>query len=278
MLKSDNLRIMKIILLLFSILMVAIPSTAQEKERLIFISTNMGDIKCRLYNDTPLHRDKFIQEATAGFYNGTLFYRVIRNFMIQGGSRDTKNAKPGQRIGYGDPAFTVSDEILPNHIHKKGALCAPRQPDEINPFKQSDISQFFIIQGKVYRPGELDTMELARNRPLQKEIQQRLMTPQVIEQLRKLKEEKKVEEFRKIANPIKEQMEAELRLHPERLKFTVEQRKAFTTIGGYPDLDGKYTIFGEVVSGFEVIDKIANLKTDANNRPLMDVRLNVVIR
>lgn len=269
---------MKLILLLFCVLMVTIPSAAQVKERLIVISTNLGDIKCKLYNDTPLHRDKFIQEAANGFYNGTLFYRVIKNFLIQGGSKDTKNAKPGQRIGYGDPAFTVPDEILPNHIHKKGALCAPRQPDEINPFKQSDISQFFIIQGKVYRSGELDTMELARNLPIQKEIQQRLMTPQVTAQLQKLKEEKKVEEFRAIANPIKEQMEAEMRLHPGRLKFTPEQRKAFTTIGGYPDLDGKYTIFGEVVSGFEVIDKIANLKTDTNNRPLMDVRLTVVIR
>jgi len=277
MLKSDNLRIMKTILLLCSILAVAITSTAQVKERSIVISTNLGDIKCRLYNDTPLHRDKFLQEAAKEYYNGTLFYRVIKNFMIQGGSKGTKNAKPGQRIGYGDPDFTVSDEILPNHIHKKGALCAPRQPDAINPFKQSDISQFFIIQGKVYRPGELDTMELARNLPLQKEIQQRLMTPQISAQLQKLKEEKKVEEFRAIANPIKEQMEAEMRLHPERLKFTPEQRKAFTTIGGYPDLDGKYTIFGEVISGFEVIDKIANLKTDANNRPLIDVRLNVKV-
>lgn len=268
---------MKNLLILIYLLTSAATLTAQVKERMVVISTNMGDIKCKLYNDTPLHRDKFIQEAANGFYNGTLFYRVIKNFMIQGGSRDTKNAKPGQRIGYGDPAFTVADEIRPNHIHKKGALCAPRQPDEINPFKQSDISQFFIIQGKVYRSGELDTMEMAKNQPLQKEIQQRLMTPQIIAQLQKLKEEKKVAEFRAIANPIKEQMEAELRLHPERLKFTAEQRKAFTTVGGYPDLDGKYTIFGEVVSGFEVIDKIAALKTDANNRPLTDVRLKVVI-
>ncbi len=269
---------MKILILIAFLLALVASSSAQDKERVIVITTNLGDITCKLYNDTPLHRDKFLREAAAGFYNGTLFYRVIKNFMIQGGSKDTKNALPGQRIGYGDPEFTVADEIRPNHIHKRGALCAPRQPDEINPLMQSDISQFFIIHGKVYRPGELDTMELARNLPLQKEIQKRLMTPQIVAQLQKLKEEKKVEEFRAIANPIKEQMEVEMRIHPERLKFTPEQRKAFTTVGGYPELDGKYTIFGEVISGFEVIEKIAALKTDANNRPIKDVRLNIVIR
>lgn len=250
---------------------------AQGNERIILISTTMGDIKCKLYNDTPLHRDKFVTEAAKGFYDGTLFYRVIKDFMIQGGSRDSRNAAPGARIGYGDPAFTVNDEIRTNHIHKKGALCAPRQPDAINPFKQSDISQFFLIQGRVYRPGELDTLELARNLPIQKEIRARLMTPAVNAKLKQLREEKKTEEFRAIADPIKEQIEAELLLHPNHLKFTDEQRNAYTTVGGYPQLDGQYTIFGEVISGFEVIDKIAALKTDKNDRPLTDVKLTVKV-
>lgn len=267
----------KIRFLLFIFLCTTIHGSAQQREHIIIIATNLGEIKCKLYNDTPLHRDKFLQEATTGYYDGTLFYRVIKHFMIQGGSSDTKNAKPGQRIGYGDPDFTVSDEIIPIHIHKKGALCAPRQPDEINPFKQSDISQFFIIQGSVYRSGELDTMELAKNRPIHKEIQNRLMTPQVIEKLRQLKAEKKVEEFRAIADPIKAQIDTEMRLHPGRLKFTPQQREAYTTIGGYPELDGKYTIFGEVIGGFDVIDRIANLKTDSNNRPFQDVKIKIIL-
>jgi peptidyl-prolyl cis-trans isomerase B (cyclophilin B) len=247
----------------------------QEKERVIIISTNMGDIKCRLYNDTPKHRDKFLREASKGHYNGTLFYRVIENFMIQGGSKDSRNAAAGKHIGYGDPAFTVNDEIRENHIHKKGALCAPRQPDEINPFKQSDISQFFIVQGRVYRSGELDTMEMAVNIPIKKRIRKKCMTAEVRAKLKQLKAEGKVKEFRALANPVKEQMEAEFLLDPGRLQFSEAQREAYTTVGGYPDLDGKYTIFGEVVEGLDVVDRIAAMKTDSNNRPLKDVVIKV---
>ena len=262
---------------LLLLLLITSAGYGQNSERIVLFSTTMGDIKCRLYNDTPLHRDKFIADANNGFYNGTLFYRVIKGFMIQGGGKDSRNAAPGARIGYGDPAFTVNDEIRANHFHKRGALCAPRQPDAENPFKQSDISQFFMIQGRPYRSGELDTLELARNQPIQRQIRSRLMTPEITAKLKQLKEENRVEEFRAIADPIKEQIEAQFLLHPERLKFTDEQRKAYTTVGGYPLLDGQYTIFGEVISGLEVIDKIAALKTDGNDRPLADVRITVRI-
>jgi len=262
-------KIVFLLLLLFAVLEIH----AQETEHIVVISTNFGDMKCKLYNDTPKHRDKFLQEAQKGYYNGTLFYRVIRNFLIQGGAADSRNAPPGKRIGYGNPAFTVDDEIRPNHIHKKGALCAPRQPDDVNPFKQSDISQFYIVEGRVFRPGELDTMELANNVPIRKEIIRQDLTPEIKAKLKKLKEEDKVEEFRAIADPIKAQIEADYNLNPHVLKFTEQQRKAYTTVGGYPELDGKYTVFGEVIDGFDVIDKIAALKTDKNDRPLTDVKI-----
>ena len=244
---------------------------------IIQVSTNFGDMKFKLYDDTPLHRDAFVKLTKEGYYNGTLFYRVIQDFLIQGGSKSSIGAPPGAQIGYGDPDQTVHDEIRANHFHKKGALCAPRQPDEINPFQQSDISQFYIVKGRVHTQGELDTMEMAVNRPIRKKIIDKYLTPEIREELKKLKEEKKVEEFREIANKVKDQIETDYNLEPNTLKFTEEQRKAYTTVGGYPDLDGKYTIFGECISGFDVIDKIAALKTDKNNRPYTDVKITVTV-
>ncbi|MFY9150742.1 MAG: peptidylprolyl isomerase [Prolixibacteraceae bacterium] len=259
-----------ILLLQFSFLIFA-------QKRIVQISTNLGNMKFSLYNETPKHRDAFIQLANEGYYDQTLFYRVIQDYLIQGGSRSSRNAAPGKRIGYGDPDKTVDDEILPQFCHKKGALCAPRQPDDVNPFKQSDISQFFIIKGRIYSDGELDTLELAVNRPIQKKINAQYLTPEIKKKLKELKAENKVDEFRQIADEVKKQIETAYQLQPGKLIFTEAQRKAYTTVGGYPDLDGKYTIFGECISGFDVIDKIAALKTDANDRPLTDVKITVSI-
>lgn len=248
-----------------------------SQSKTVVIETNLGSMKFRLYDDTPKHRDAFLELVNDGYFDGTLFYRVMQDFLIQGGSKSSKDAPPGKRIGYGDPDKTVDDEILPHYFHKKGALCAPRQPDEINPFKQSDISQFYIVKGKLYSLGELDTMELAVNRPIRNKIVQGVMTEPVREELRKLKEEQKVDEFRELAQEIKDKIETEYSLNPGTIEFSPEQRKAYTTIGGYPDLDGKYTIFGECISGFAVIDKIAALEVDKNNRPFTDVKITITI-
>ncbi|MGD9931701.1 MAG: peptidylprolyl isomerase [Mangrovibacterium sp.] len=248
-----------------------------QNERVVEISTNFGTMKFRLYNNTPKHRDAFIKLANEGYYDGTLFYRVIQNFLIQGGSKSSRNAAPGKRIGYGDPEHTVDDEIIPAHFHKKGALCAPRQPDEVNPFKQSDISQFYIVKGQVFTEGELDTLELAVNRPIRKKVTEQIFTPEIREKLKNLKAENKVDEFRELAGRVKKDIDSRYHLDPGILEFSDAQRKAYTTVGGYPDLDGKYTIFGECVSGFEVIDKIATLETDSNNRPFTDVKINVTV-
>ena len=257
------------------VLLVSVSTLAQE--RMALISTNFGDMKFRLFDDTPKHRDAFINLAEEGYYDGTLFYRVIQDYLIQGGSRSSRNAAPGKRIGYGDPDKTVDDEILSCYFHKKGALCAPRQPDEVNPFKQSDISQFYIVKGQVFSPGAVDTLELAVNRPIRNKVYNQVMTASVKAQLKQLKEEKKVKEFRDLADELKKQIDTEYYLQPGRLEFSELQRKAYTTVGGYPDLDGKYTIFGECIEGFEVIDKIAALKTDENDRPFQDVKITVKI-
>ena len=246
---------------------------SQSKE--IEISTNFGKMRFLLYDDTPKHRDAFIDLAYEGYYDGTLFYRVVKDFLIQGGSKSSRGAAPGKRIGYGDPDKTVDDEILPNRFHKKGALCAPRQPDEINPFKQSDISQFYIVKGRVHTMGEIDTMEMLVNRPIRNKAKRSVMTPEVREELKQLKELKMYDEFREMAQDIKDQIETTYNLSPGVLEFSDEQREAYTTVGGYPELDGKFTVFGECISGFEVIDKISELKVDENNRPTTDVIIKV---
>lgn len=241
----------------------------------VLISTNIGDMKFILYDDTPLHRDAFLELAQKGHYNGTLFYRVIQDYIIQGGSKDSRNAPQGKFIGYGDPTKTVNDEILKNRICKKGALCAPRQPDDINIFKQSDISQFFIIQGRKYRLGQLDTMELAVNRPIKRKIYNKVYTPEKKAFLKQLKAENKMDEARTLVDKIKEDIEINYMLNDGVLELTPQQREAYSTIGGSPEIENEYTVFGEIIEGIEIIDKIATLKTDKNNRPLTNVVIQV---
>ncbi len=241
----------------------------------VLVSTNMGDMTFVLYDDTPLHRDGFLERVNKGHFNETLFYRVINGYIIQGGSKDSRNAPPGKYIGYGDPSKTVNDEILKHRICKKGALCAPRQPDEVNIFKQSDISQFFVVQGRTYTHGQLDTLELAVNRPIRKKIISKVYPPEKRKIFRQLKAENKIDEAKEMAEEIKAEIEMLYALADGKLEFTPEQREAFTTIGGAPELENEYTVFGEIISGLEVIDKIAALKTDSNNRPITDVKMTV---
>lgn len=263
----------------FTILLFLILLTGQlfGQSRTVRISTNLGDMTFVLYDDTPRHRDAFLQLAREGYYDGTLFYRVVQDFLIQGGSASSKNAAPGKRIGYGDPDKTVDDEILPKYFHRKGALCAPRQPDEKNPFKQSDISQFYVVKGKVFTKGRLDSLEMAVNNPIMKQISDRVLTKEIVARLTQLKEENKGNEFRELAGPLKKHIDTEYALAQGKLEFNDAQREAYTTIGGYPELDGKYTVFGECIEGLEVIDKIAVMKTDGNDRPFTDVKIFVKI-
>ncbi|MDC1107270.1 peptidylprolyl isomerase, partial [Prolixibacteraceae bacterium] len=226
---------------------------------------------------TPKHRDKFITEASQGYYDGSMFYRTIKNFMIQAGAKGYQDASHSIRIGYGDPDFTVDDEIRQSHFAKKGALCAPRQPDEENPFKQSDISQFFIIQGRKYRPGELDTLELIRNIPIKKQIKARYWNKEVKNKAAALKKEGKAKEYNTLIRKVKEQIKTEFALDNNTLTFSKEQKETYTTVGGYPLIDGEYTIFGEIIKGFDVLEKISKLKTDKFDRPWNNVNIQIVI-
>tara|TARA_B100000809_G_scaffold34697_1_gene30353 strand:+ start:2356 stop:3027 length:672 start_codon:yes stop_codon:yes gene_type:complete len=209
------------LLTLSSLSCVAQKNTKQTK---IVLSTSYGDIKLVLYNETPKHRDNFIKLVKEEFFNGTLFHRVIKDFMIQGGDPESKNAKSGQRLGNGGPGYTVPAEFNTKLIHKKGALCAARIGGRGNPKKESSGSQFYIVQGKKSSKAELETIGKRNG-----------------------------------------------------ITYTADQIKTYETIGGTAFLDMNYTVFGEVVEGFDVIDKIAAVEKAAGDRPLEDVKMTMKI-
>jgi peptidyl-prolyl cis-trans isomerase B (cyclophilin B) len=194
------------------------------KNQYVRIKTSYGQCIIRLYNETPKHRDNFIKLAKKGFYNGTLFHRVIQNFMIQGGdpdSKDTTKAKPGAELGNGDVGYTIPAEFRDSLFHKRGVLAAARDD---NPAKASSGCQFYIVEGKRFSNGKLDTLETTRLKGF------------------------KVPEW---------------------------QREYYRTVGGAPHLDHGYTVYGEVVSGIDMVDLIAAVKKDGNDRPIIDVSMTV---
>ncbi|MDY4043678.1 MAG: peptidylprolyl isomerase [Marinifilaceae bacterium] len=248
-----------------------IPAICQEKEQRVIVETSLGNMTFKLYNDTPQHRDNFIRLAREGQYDGTLFYRVVKNFMIQGGSSDSRNARPGQALGYGQE-INIPAEIRNNHYHKKGALAAPRQPDNMNPKKESDISQFYIVHGKKYTGEEIDEYVKSINAPIKRAIQEKYYYPKksILDSLRA---QKNVPEFRKIAGQVKAQINAEWAKNTQKIDMPENKRQDYINLGGCPHLDKEYTIFGEMIDGFEVLDRIASLPTDKRSRPLNDVKI-----
>lgn len=240
----------------------------------VIIKTNVGTMKAILYNDVPNHTRTFIERAKRGDFNGTLFTRVIPEFMIQGGAPDSRTAPAGARCGFGDRSAEILPEINDKYFHKRGALAAPRQPDDINPEKKSDMSQFFIVQGKVYRGGELDTLERTANYPARQKALKEFYTP-VRAELGMIKMSNK-REYAKRIKEINAKIDSVIRATPGHLLFTDEQREAYTTVGGCHHLDGTYTIFGELTEGFDVLDIIANQPKDQYDRPKKDIRIQSV--
>ena len=236
----------------------------------IKISTSLGDITVRLYDDTPIHRDNFLKLASEGYYNGTLFHRVIRDFMIQGGDPDSKGAPAGKQLGVGGPDYTLQAEIKPHLFHKRGALCAARLGDEVNPNRESSGSQFYIVWGSVYNPSQLKQME--------KQMKQNLVAVTFNDLVSYHKEEimnMRRNRDRAGLQAMQEQLlkEAEGICKANPAGFTEEQVQAYTTVGGTPHLDGQYTVFGEVTDGLDVVEKIQGVKTLRGDRPCDDVKV-----
>ncbi|MDP2422967.1 MAG: peptidylprolyl isomerase [Bacteroidales bacterium] len=191
------------------------PQAKKEKETLVLIQTDMGDITLKLYNETPLHRNNFVKLVKDGYYNGSIFHRIIKEFMIQGG---------GGATGSQDPGYTIPAEFIQKHYHKKGALAAARMGDQVNPKKESSGSQFYIVHGRIFPAEQLTALGQRSGKT-----------------------------------------------------FTEEQIEVYSTIGGSPHLDGDYTVFGEVVSGLDVIDRIAAVPTGQADRPVTEIKMKMKI-
>ena len=243
-----------------------------EKETKLKIETSAGDIIVKLYNETPKHRDNFIKLAEEGTYKGTLFHRVIKDFMIQAGDPESKNAPKGKMLGAGDVGYTVPAEfVYPKYFHKKGALSAARQGDNVNPKKESSGCQFYIVTGKVYNDSTLLGMEHQMNQARLNNAFNALAQKHMKE-IYKMRKDGDQEGLMNLQDTLIAQAEAQVAGEPE-FRFTPEQVKAYTTVGGTPHLDGEYTVFGEVVEGMDVVDKIQQVKTDRSDRPEEDVKI-----
>lgn len=243
----------------------------QPTSATVLMRTTLGDITIRLYDDTPKHTANFLKLAKEGYYDGTLFHRVIRDFMIQGGDPDSRNAKPGQPLGMGDPDYTVPAEfVYPKYFHKRGALAAARQGDNVNPEKASSGSQFYIVTGKVYTPGQLDQMELRLKHQQMQQIFDSLAAGQR-DTIMALRRNRDRDGMQQLQDSLVKQTEAIAATR--QLGFTPEQREAYTTVGGTPHLDGSYSVFGEVIGGMEVVDSIQKVATDGGDRPKEDVKV-----
>ncbi len=211
-------------MVLSSLILIA----CKKSEVHVVLETTKGDIELKLYDATPQHRDNFVKLVKECAYDSLLFHRVIRDFMIQGGDPDSKNAAPGVFLGEGDRPYTVPAEFRLEEgiFHRRGVLAAAREGDDVNPEQRSSAMQFYIVWGKVFDDAGLDN--------IQKRLDERT---------------------------------------GGRVKLTTEMREVYKTVGGTPHLDGQYTVFGEVVSGLDVVDAIQQVQTDGNDRPVEDVRI-----
>ncbi len=242
----------------------------------IKIKTTEGDIIVRLYDETPLHRDNFIKLASEGYFDGTLFHRIIKDFMIQGGDPDSKNAPAGKNLGAGGPDYTIPAEfVYPQLFHKRGALSAARLGDEVNPNRESSGSQFYIVWGKTFKSQELKQLErqmaMQQEQTVFNQIAQEYKAE--IMNLRRNKDRAGLQTLQeKLVVDTKEKCK-EMGI-PE---FTAEQVETYTKIGGTPYLDNQYTVFGEVESGLDVVEKIQNCETARNDRPKTDISMTVEV-
>ncbi len=236
------------------------------------IQTMLGDIVVRLYDETPIHRDNFVKLVKEGYYDGTLFHRVIKDFMIQGGDPDSKGAPAGKMLGVGGPDYTLEAEIKDGLYHKRGALAAARQGDEVNPERRSSGSQFYIVWGQVYNEGQLrQYSKQLRMQQVQAAFNQ--LAAQHRDEIMQMRRERNRTGLQELQDKLV--AEAEAMVTAEGL--TDEQRKVYSTIGGTPHLDGQYTVFGEVEDGLDVVEMIQNSATGRGDRPVDDIEMRISV-
>ena len=242
----------------------------------VLIKTTEGDIKVRLYDETPQHRDNFLKLAKEGYFDGTLFHRVIKDFMIQGGDPDSKGAPKGKMLGTGGPDYTIPAEfVYPQLFHKRGALSAARLGDEVNPERESSGSQFYIVWGKTYKQNELKQIEKQLGMQMEQNIFNQL-AKEHHDKIMNFRRNRDREGLMKLQDELVDETKKRCKEqgYP---KFTEEQQKAYTEVGGTPFLDNQYTVFGEVEEGLDVVEKIQNCETLRGDRPKEDVSMQVSV-
>ncbi len=271
------------ILLSAAIVAFAMPTKTKKGSKMdqihVTFETNFGAITVALYNETPLHRDNFVKLAEEHYFDSLLFHRVIDNFMIQAGDPDSKGAPAGKTLGMGGPGYTIPAEFNTKFIHKKGALAAARRGGPQNPKKESSGSQFYIVVGQQVPMEQLDAMVAQKADQAKAEyIQTKLYEPENKAYLNELIELQKAgdrQNFMAKWQEFNDRYKDSLTTVPT-FSYTEEQKNTYSTIGGTPHLDMDYTVFGEVIQGLDVVDKIAKVATDRNNRPLEDVIITKV--
>ena len=253
---------------LFVLLCVSALSYGAKKYKLVEISTNLGNIKIRLYENTPRHSENFLKLVKAHHYDSLLFHRVIGDFMIQGGSSDSRHAPKETAVGMSNPGYPIEAEIRPEYRHFKGALAAARQGDEVNPEKRSSGEQFYLVQGKTYTDQELDQIEKRKWLAAKNQLGDRLFKP-LQEEFQRYKKTGQYQKADSLLRYVNEEIEKQYAENP--YKMSPETREMYKSVGGTPFLDGDYTVFGEIVEGMDVLEKIALVATDSNDRPKEDV-------
>lgn len=245
---------------------------ATNDDKYVRLQTSEGDIVVCLYGDTPRHQANFIKLVNEGFYSNILFHRVINEFMLQTGDPDSRNAQPGQHLGAGGPGYDIEAEInFPKHYHKRGALAAARQGDNVNPERRSSGSQFYIVTGKKITTAEAQLIQSQYGDKVKGEEFRRLASEQ-LDNIRNMQMQGDTAGLQQLQRELADRVISKYSGANEP-KIPQEILDTYISKGGTPHLDGTYTVFGEVVSGWEVIDKIEKAQTDAYDRPVNDIRI-----
>lgn len=276
-----NINMKKLLIILPLILFVVSCAIFKPKgavEQKILVQTNQGDFVVKLYNETPKHKENFLKLVDSTYYDSLLFHRVIDKFMVQGGDPESKNAEKNVRLGNGGPGYTIEAEIVDGIYHKRGALAAARQANDVNPEKRSSGSQFYIVEGNTWDDQTLDLMIKRRNSYVIAEyINRYLKQPEneaIAKHVDSLRRNHLNQEFNALYLQLTDQVMPKIEADSvELFDISDEQKEIYKTLGGSPHLDGEYTVFGEVVLGMSVIEKISDVKTDIRNRPLDDIMI-----
>ena len=255
---------------------VAMANTPEAPMR-VRITTNFGEMVVELYDETPLHRDNFIDLVEQGFYDSLQFHRVIEHFMIQGGDPTSKNADSTAQLGEKGPGYTLPAEIVDTLYHKRGVLAAAREGDKINPLRRSSGSQFYIVQGQVFNPQDILNVNRKRVKMYGNQAFKKFLSDSANAAFKSEFIAAQRERDREKLNQLMAENQTKISEIASGFKLNSEQEALYTSVGGAPHLDGGYTVFGELISGFEVLDQIAAVRTNANDRPLQPVIMEMEV-